>query len=217
MPYLWQTAQTAHETNLPMMRPMVLEFPEDPTCRSLDRQYMLGDALLVAPVFHDTKSEYYLPSGTWTHLLSGEVREGGRWFFEPQSFFEIPLWIRPGGVVALGPVNDKPEYDHRQGVRLVFGAPREPSGSTQSVTVNGLDSTPHRFEIERSGNKLTVTSVDGQADFEVHLPGAAAASDVTGGVVAALSPADALTEAPGLGRGLLVRATSSRVSFVWSS
>ncbi len=217
MPYLWQTAITAHETNAPMMRPMVLEFPEDPTCRGLDRQYMLGDALLVAPVFHDTKAEYYLPVGTWTHLLTGEVREGGRWFFDDQSFFEIPLWVRPGAVVALGPVKDKPEYDHRNGVRLVFGDAGAPSGSPQSVTVRGLDGAAHGFAIERAGDKLSVQSLDGRADFEIHLPGAATASNVTGGELVALSSADAPAAAPGFGRGVLVRATSSRVSFAWSS
>ncbi len=217
MPYLWQTAITAHETNAPMMRPMVLEFTEDPTCRGLDRQYMLGDALLVAPVFHDTKAEYYLPAGKWTHLLTGEVREGGRWFFDSQSFFEIPLWVRPGAVVALGPVKDTPEYDHRSGVRLVFGEPGAPSGSPQSVTVQGLDGAAHGFAIERAGDKLSVQSLDGRADFEIHLPGAATASDVTGGELVALSSADAPAAAPGFGRGVLVRATSSRVSFAWSS
>ncbi len=224
MPYLWQAAQVAHESNLPMMRAMVLEFPEDPTCRSLDRQYMLGDALLVAPVFHDTKAEYYLPAGKWTHLLTGEVREGGRWYFDSQNFFEVPLWIRPGGVVALGPVEDKPDYDHRKGVRLVFGAADSlgsqsagsRSGLAQGVTVTGLDAKAHSFAIERSGDKLSVQSLDGVADFEIHLPGAATVSDVLGAELVALSPSDAPAEAPGLAHGVLLRATSSRVSFAWS-
>lgn len=59
------------------MRAMILEFPEDPVCDSLDRQYMLGDSLLVAPVFQeDGIVEYYLPKGKWTYFLSNEVVEG---------------------------------------------------------------------------------------------------------------------------------------------
>lgn len=219
MPYLWQTARVAHQTNAPVMRAMVLEFPEDPTCRTLDRQYMLGDALLVAPVFHDTTAEYYLPSGTWTHLLSGETREGGRWFFDKQTFFEVPLWIRPGNLVPCGPILDKPEYEHRKDVRLVFGAPSEtPEADVTSVTVQAGSggTTEHRFDIERSGNQLTVTSVDGRADFEVHLPWAGASSEVSGGQSVALSPSDAPQAAPGFGRGILVRAMGSRVSFTWA-
>ena len=59
-----------------MLRAMLLEFPDDPTCATLDRQYMLGDSLLVAPVFSaDGWVEYYVPEGRWTHYLSGEVVE----------------------------------------------------------------------------------------------------------------------------------------------
>lgn len=80
MPYLYAKAVEAHEeTGLPMMRPMPMEFDGDRACEDLDRQYMLGDGLLVAPVFReDGEVEYYLPAGRWTHLLSGEVA-GGAW------------------------------------------------------------------------------------------------------------------------------------------
>lgn len=214
MPYLWQAAHTAHESNVPLMRPMVLEFPEDRTCRTLDRQYMLGDALCVAPVFHEEKSEFYLPEGKWTHFSSGEIREGGKWYFDKQSFFEIPLYVRPAAVVPCGAVLDKPEYDHRRGVRLVFGylEPVEseaPSGARLpgTVTIQGgnKSSTPHHFELAEDGNKLTVTSTDGNADFEVHLPWAVSAEALSGGELAAGSP------------GVLLKATNSRLSFTWKA
>ncbi|HVJ57552.1 MAG TPA: alpha-xylosidase, partial [Terrimicrobiaceae bacterium] len=51
MPYLWQVALEAHREGIPMMRAMLLEFPEDPACEMLDRQYLLGGSLLVAPIF----------------------------------------------------------------------------------------------------------------------------------------------------------------------
>lgn len=207
MPYLWQAAHSAHQKNLPMMRPMILEFPEEPTARTLDRQYLLGDSLLVAPVFHDQRAEYYLPLGKWTHLLTGEVREGGRWFFDQQSFFEVPLWVRPGGVVAMGPVSDRPEYNHRKDVRLTLG--HFESGAKSTVTVApGESGEGPSFTVEQSGGQLTVTSSDGRAEFEVHLLGAKSAKDVTGGEVVAAAE----------GRpGVLVRATSGRVSLFWSA
>ena len=77
MPYLYGKAVEAHEHGMPMMRPMMLEFPDDPACDMLDRQYMLGDSLLVAPVFRkDGEVQYYLPDGTWTSLLDGGKVEG---------------------------------------------------------------------------------------------------------------------------------------------
>jgi alpha-D-xyloside xylohydrolase len=78
MPYLFATAAEAAHDGIPMMRAMLLEFPADPTCGFLDRQYMLGPSLLVAPVFSsDGTVSYYLPPGRWTSLLSGAVVDGG--------------------------------------------------------------------------------------------------------------------------------------------
>ena len=53
MPYLWKTALTAHNEGIPSMRAMVLSYTNDKMCNYLDKQYMLGDSLLVAPIFND--------------------------------------------------------------------------------------------------------------------------------------------------------------------
>ena len=108
MPYLWRLANEAHEKGVPVMRAMIIEFPNDPACASLDRQYMLGDSLLVAPVFSaDNRVEYYLPAGKWTHFIDGRVVEGGRWMDETYDFMSLPLWTREGAVIPTEPVNDR--------------------------------------------------------------------------------------------------------------
>lgn len=62
---------------------------------------MLGDSLLVAPIFNeDGIAEYYLPEGHWTSLLSGDVKEGGRWYKEKHGYLSIPLYVREGSIVA---------------------------------------------------------------------------------------------------------------------
>ena len=97
MPYLWELANEAHDRGLPVMRPMHMVFPEDPTCEWLDLQYMLGDRLLVAPVFSpDGMARYYLPEGKWVHLLSKERIEGGRWHEGRFDYFSLPLYVREG-------------------------------------------------------------------------------------------------------------------------
>ncbi|CAN5492276.1 alpha-xylosidase [soil metagenome] len=109
MPYLWSKAVEAHETGIPVMRSMHLEFPHDPACDNLDRQYMLGDALLVAPVFSmDGSVDYYLPSGSWTNLLTAEMRQGGSWQHETHPTDSLPLWVRHGHRLALSPTDDSP-------------------------------------------------------------------------------------------------------------
>ena len=78
MPYLYASAVQAHEKGVPVMRPMMLEFPEDLTAQMLDRQYMLGDSLLVAPVFSRTgEVDYYLPAGEWTCFWDDQQTPGG--------------------------------------------------------------------------------------------------------------------------------------------
>jgi alpha-D-xyloside xylohydrolase len=94
MPYLLDVAREAHTHGWPVLRAMVLEFPDDLACRYLDMQYMLGPALLVAPVFSaDGSVSYYLPAGEWRHLLTGEVRQGPGWYTEQYDYFGLPLWV----------------------------------------------------------------------------------------------------------------------------
>lgn len=94
MPYLLDMAREAHEHGWPMLRAMALEFPQDPACAYLDLQYMLGNALLVAPIFDDSGAvEYYLPQGEWRNLLTGEIAEGPAWKKEKHDYFSLPLWV----------------------------------------------------------------------------------------------------------------------------
>jgi alpha-D-xyloside xylohydrolase len=96
-PYLLKAAKEACEKGIPVLRAMFLEFPDDPACAYLDRQYMLGPDLLVAPVFsEDNEVTYYLPRGEWKQHLTGESAQGGRWITEKHDFFSIPLWARAG-------------------------------------------------------------------------------------------------------------------------
>jgi alpha-D-xyloside xylohydrolase len=143
MPYLYQQGLDAVETGIPLMRPMVLEFPEDPAVGYLDRQYMLGSSLLVAPVFSaDGEVEFYLPAGEWTSLISGETVTGGVWRRETHGFDSLPLYVRPGTVLPWGAQTDRPDYDYHEGLTLrVF-----PGGSGEaSVVVTSPDGVAQTY------------------------------------------------------------------------
>ena len=117
MPYLYRNAVETSKTGVPMLRSMVLEFTEDRTCAYLDKQYMLGDSLMVSPIFNDKGiAEYYLPEGNWVNMLTGEVRQGGKWFKEKHDYMSIPLFARPNSIVAVGAVDSNCEYDYADGV-----------------------------------------------------------------------------------------------------
>lgn len=106
-PYLMRMAEETHATGVPMMRAMVLEFPDDPACEDIDTQYMLGDDLLVAPVFsEDGTARFFVPDAggdqagkPWTSLLTGKEYEPNRWYTETFDYHTLPVLVRPGAVV----------------------------------------------------------------------------------------------------------------------
>ena len=119
-----------------MMRPMVLEFPDDPTAAYLDRQYMLGPDVLVAPVMSaDGQVTFYVPAGTWTHLVTGAQLTGPAWVTEKHGFDSVPVLARPGSVIPFGAVDDRPDYEWADGVQLRLFAPVE--GQRTRVRVPG--------------------------------------------------------------------------------
>ena len=103
MPYILKMSEIVHTQGVPMMRPMMMEFPEDPSCLYLDRQYMLGDSLLVAPIFNsDGVADFYLPEGTWISLITGESVTGGTWRSEKHGYTSLPLYVRESSLTQNG-------------------------------------------------------------------------------------------------------------------
>lgn len=111
LPYLYSSAVNTSRTGIPMMRSMAMEFEQDMNCRYLDKQYMMGDALLVAPIFNDKGiAKYYLPEGRWTNYLTGETVTGGTWRTEEHGYLSIPLWARENSIVAAGIAHETVDY-----------------------------------------------------------------------------------------------------------
>jgi alpha-D-xyloside xylohydrolase len=137
MPYLFLAGAEASERGVPLLRPMQLEFPDDPAVAYLDRQYLLGPDLLVAPVF-DRSGEvsFYLPEGTWTSLLTGQSVRGGGWRTERHELNSLPLYVREGAVLPIGSRSDRPDYDYLDGLTLRLYPGVQPR-DFELVTVSG--------------------------------------------------------------------------------
>jgi alpha-D-xyloside xylohydrolase len=154
MPYLSAAGREAHTDGVPMMRPMVLEFPDEIGAATVDTQYMLGESLLVAPVFNDHGAvDVYVPEGTWTSLLDGATVEGPRWHRQQHGFDSLPLLVRPGTVLPVGARTDRPDYDHAEGVTLRLFAVEDGHDSTTTVlgAAGAVD-----FHVRRAGGTVTV-------------------------------------------------------------
>lgn len=109
LPYLYSVAEISHRRGLPMLRPLVLEFPHDRAASDIDDQYLLGGALLVAPVFSEslepTVRPVYLPACAdgWLDFWTGETLAGGRYVEYHAPLDRIPLFLRRGRLLPLGP------------------------------------------------------------------------------------------------------------------
>jgi alpha-D-xyloside xylohydrolase len=181
MPYLYQKAIEANQQGTPVMRAMWLEFPEDPTCAYLDRQYMLGDNLLVAPVFTDEEGlvQYYLPSGAWTNFFSGQVVNGPCWRAEKHDYLSVPLWVRANSVVALGKGGEHAAYDYAEDVTLQVYQLEEGEKIVDVPSTEGKAQT--RFVVSRHGEQLEVKASGTSAAWQVLLVGVQSLAGVDGG------------------------------------
>jgi alpha-D-xyloside xylohydrolase len=128
IPYLQGCALEANRTGMPVMRSMVLSFPEDRIAWQFDQQYMLGGSLLVVPVLvPGGKVRFYLPAGTWYDIWNQVWVEGPGSFEREVPLDHIPVFGRKGTILPLGPAVQhtgelKPGLDLEQ--VWVFGAPQ---------------------------------------------------------------------------------------------
>ena len=159
-PYLYSSAVRTSRTGVPMMRSMVLEFENDPVCQYLDRQYMLGDSLLVAPIFNDRgEAYYYLPEGTWTNYLTGETVEGGVWRKEHHDYMSIPLWARENTILPVNYGLKHAADSYKEGLELkVIGLKDQ-----AETTVYEDQKEILQVSVAKDGGKISVKAAGDQA------------------------------------------------------
>ena len=111
LPYLYTYCREAHETGVPTVRAMALEFPEDEVTLSDTTQYqfMSGEWLLVAPVYKrgNWRENIYFPEGNWYDYWNGDKYEGGRWLDKYEARLDkCPVFVREGAIIPLYPYMD---------------------------------------------------------------------------------------------------------------
>ena len=167
MPYLYGQAVRSHTEGRPVLRPMVLDFPQDRACDTLDRQYMFGDSLLVAPIFKENgEVQYYLPEGTWYNLITEKEVTGGKWQKETHDYHSLPLMVRPNSILPLGNNDQRPDYDYADGVTLVVSAFNE--GAEASVEIPDLSGeTVMKVTAKRVGEEIHLQVEGGNGNYTV--------------------------------------------------
>lgn len=104
LPYVWSSAVQSVETSLPVMRPLVLDWQDDPTTATIDDQWLFGEWLLVAPILDERNyRQIYLPAGRWFDFWSAEGIDGPRWITRHAALDDLPLYVRGGAILPLAP------------------------------------------------------------------------------------------------------------------
>ena len=101
-PYLMATAFRCAAEKVPMMRPLVYEWPRDKAARQVEDEFLLGDAILVAPLLEEnqTAREVYLPEGEWYAFFTGKCYHGCQ-TISTTADMKFPVFIRGGYAVPL--------------------------------------------------------------------------------------------------------------------
>ncbi len=225
LPYLYTTAWQAAETGLPMVRPLALNFPSDPRLASLDDEFLCGDALLVAPVLDEgsTARGVYLPAGDWYDFWTGSHVAGPVDLAVRAPLEALPLYVRAGSVVPMGPVMQHSEEFVPETLELhVFAGNGESSlyeddGHTQAYRDGERRVTQFRLEVDSAGLSLTRTGQGaydpGYRGYDVLLRGLVGRAEgqplATGAVLVDGAPVEWTTDAnwaaPRLAAGMFTR------------
>jgi alpha-D-xyloside xylohydrolase len=154
LPYIYTQAAQSCRNGLPMVRPMALEFQDDPTTQRLDTQYMFGDDFLVAPVLSaDHAVQVYLPKGKWVDYWSKKPISGGKWLSLTAPLDILPLWVRSGAIIPYGPAQDYVGQKQLDPLTIELYAPS--GGRELLIEDEDLPAIPIRYK--RRGKTLTVT------------------------------------------------------------
>ena len=105
LPYIYACARETYETGRPIMRAMVVDFGDDPQAVAAEHQFTFGPAFLVAPVveLRARRRQVYLPGGVWYDFWSGRRWEGGCTVEVESPLDTLPLFVRGGSLIPMGP------------------------------------------------------------------------------------------------------------------
>ena len=158
IPYLYDLFALAQSTGRPVMRPLVYDFDQDRQVYDIDDEYLIGDALLAAPVVTKGKTSrlVYLPAGQWIDFWTGAVIAGGQEIQTAAPLDTLPLYGQAGTMIPWGPAHDfiTDEPDRAMSFK-VFGD----AASYDHYQDNGYDFAYQKGEF----NQYHITFAQGKA------------------------------------------------------
>lgn len=112
LPFIYSLGHEAYKTGAPIMRPLVMEFPNDTAVANLTNEWLLGKGLLAAPLLNEGGNRnIYLPGDLWYEFGTGKTIKGPIEFAITKKLDEIPVYVRAGTILPIGPVVQYTEQD----------------------------------------------------------------------------------------------------------
>jgi len=168
--YLYCAVRESCVSGMPILRALWLHYPDDPAAVARADQYLYGRDMLVAPVVAQglTERRIHLPRGRWYDFWNGQVLEGGREIVRPVDLATLPLYVRAGAILPLGPVKQHVGEHSQDAVELRIhpGADGhfqlyEDDGTTFDYRRGRYRLTELRWDDAK--RKLTVSPVTGES------------------------------------------------------
>lgn len=178
-PYLYAAAADAVRDAVPIMRPMVYDYPEDPGAQAADLQYLLGGDLLVAPFFRaGGRRPVWFPPGEWVHYADGSSVRGPCSRNVELGLQHAPLWLRSASAILLTPPDRRiGEGRYRALTLALVGTDTSgpPAGRVHMPSIGELPLT-----IEPSGSdRLAITVPEGAPPLDLISVGAAPSFEIS--------------------------------------
>lgn len=129
MPQLYSLFYQASKQGLPVMRPLLMEYPDDVKTYNLNDQFMLGDNVIMAPILNPSVTDraVYLPDGDWVEYTTGESFEGEKVHLVHAELEDLPIFVRKGSLLMLGEWNSNKQKETKTLSMKVFASEKEES------------------------------------------------------------------------------------------
>lgn len=184
IPFLYDLCYKETKNGLGIMRPLVLNYDQDPTVRTMNDEYMVGDELLVAPVVQEGQNTraVYLPAGEWIDFWNGVEYAGRRSILVEAPIDKLPLFVKKNTIIPWGPevshISDEPnetmtfrlygqhasyihyqdnglDFAYQSGEYNLYQIKASQNGATIDMLHNGYDKNYRKIFVELNDQKLT--------------------------------------------------------------
>jgi len=165
LPFLYTTLEESHRTGMPLFRPVLLNYQDDPGTYNLDDEFMIGTDLLVAPVVKAdvTSRLVYLPRGACYDYWTGKRYAGGTAYRVEAPLETVPMFVRGGAIIPLGPEMNYTSEKPLSPVTFAIYPDEKGSASVALYEDDGLSPDYRRgvfrrttVNVERSGSGYVV-------------------------------------------------------------